>query len=74
MDWPERKQNYHRQPPDKKVKPKYIAKEEAQGQNGAKVESKVSPPETHKKVENNNEKNIRKVHQKVEKMPKPKFV
>lgn len=27
MDWQERKQNYQKQPPDKKNKPKYVAKD-----------------------------------------------
>lgn len=30
MDWPDRNQNNQKQPPDKKNKPKYIAKDEAQ--------------------------------------------
>ncbi len=29
MDWQDKKQNYNKQPPDKKNKPKYISKEEA---------------------------------------------
>lgn len=32
MDWPDQKQNYQKQPPDKKNKPKYVAKEQLQGQ------------------------------------------
>lgn len=76
MDWPERKHNSQKQPPDKKVKPKYISKEEAEGQKLSKEEAHVAHEDKKesKILDKNNQKTNRKYQNRTDNLERPKFI